>query len=90
MDTVRREVFEEVGLRVKNITYYKNQPWSFSDTLLMGFFAELEGSDKITRDENELSEAVWFERNEIPEYDSLISLTNEMIEYFRTGKQAFV
>ena len=37
-ETVKREVMEEVGLHVKNITYYKSQPWSFSDTLLMGFF----------------------------------------------------
>lgn len=84
-DTVRREVMEEVGLRVKNITYYKNQPWSFSDTLLMGFFCELEGSDKITRDAEELSEAVWVKREDIPVYDSHISLTNEMIEKFRKG-----
>ena len=32
--TVKREVIEEVGLKVKNILYYKSQPWSFSDTLL--------------------------------------------------------
>ena len=35
-ETVKREVMEEVGLQVKNITYYKSQPWSFSDTLLLG------------------------------------------------------
>ena len=39
--TVCREVLEEVGLRVKNIRYYKSQPWPFSDTsLLAGFFAK--------------------------------------------------
>lgn len=84
-DTVRREVKEEVGLNVKNIKYYKNQPWSFSDTLLMGFFAEVEGSNNIIRDENELSEAIWFHRKDIPENSSSISLTNEMIEKFRKG-----
>lgn len=82
-DTVRREVMEEVGLKVKNITYYKNQPWAFTDTLLNGFFCELDGNDKITRDENELAEAVWVERKDVPIYDSHISLTNEMIEKFR-------
>lgn len=85
-DTVRREVYEEVGLKVKNITYYKNQPWSFTDTLLMGFFAEVDGSSEIVRDEKELSEAVWFERQDIPVYNSTISLTNEMIEVFRQRK----
>ena len=87
-DTVRREVYEEVGLKVKNITYYKNQPWSFTDTLLMGFFAEVDGSSEIIRDEEELSEALWFEREEIPVNNSSISLTNEMIEVFRQGKES--
>ncbi len=84
-DTVRREVMEEVGLRVKNIKYFKNQPWSFSDTLLVGFFCEIDGNNIPHIDENELSEAVWFGREELPECKSLISLTNTMIEHFRSG-----
>lgn len=83
-DTVRREVMEEVGLKVKNIKYFKNQPWSFTDTLLVGFFCELDGDDKPTLDKNELSEATWFSRGEIPATQSLISLTNTMIEHFRS------
>ncbi len=83
--TVRREVMEEVGLRVKNIRYYKSQPWGFTGTLLLGYFAELDGSDKVTVDESELSRAQWFSRSEIPKSDSDISLTNEMIEYFRNN-----
>ena len=82
-DTVRREVMEEVGLKVKNIRYFKNQPWSFTDTLLVGFFCELDGSDKPTIDTDELSEATWFDRGDIPATQSLISLTNTMIEHFR-------
>lgn len=82
-DTVRREVLEEVGVRVKNLRFYKSQPWTFTDSLLMGFFAELDGSDKITVEEDELSEARWFARDQIPADHSGISLTGEMIEYFR-------
>ena len=52
-ETVKREVMEEVGLHVKNLRYYKSQPWAFSDTLLMGFFAEVEGDDSITLDREE-------------------------------------
>lgn len=89
-DTVKREVMEEVGLKVKNITYYKNQPWSFSDTILMGFFCQVDGSSEIKMDKNELSEATWLHRSEIPKYDSEISLTNEMIEVFRQGKERLV
>lgn len=36
-ETVHREVMEEVGIRVKNLRFYKSQPWCFTDTLLFGF-----------------------------------------------------
>lgn len=85
-ETVKREVMEEVGLHVKNIKYYKSQPWSFSDTLLMGFYAELDGEKKITLDEEELEFAQWFERNDIPDTDASISLTNEMILRFKNSE----
>lgn len=85
-ETVRREVFEEVGLHVKDIRYYKSQPWGFSDTLLLGFFAELEGDDTIQLDAEELSLAEWFTRDDLPSTDSDISLTNEMIECFRKNQ----
>ena len=83
--TVAREVMEEVGLKVKNIRYYKSQPWAFTDTLLMGFYCELDGSDTIRLDENELAVAEWFKREEIPEPVSQESLTNEMILRFKNG-----
>jgi len=85
--TVRREVMEEVGLKVKNIRYYKSQPWPFTDTILAGFYAELDGNDTIRLDEDELAIGVWLQRDEIPESDSNISLTGEMIEAFRTRKK---
>ena len=83
--TVAREVMEEVGLKVKKIRYYKSQPWAFTDTLLMGFYCELDGSDAIRLDENELAVAEWFTREEIPEPVSQESLTNEMILRFKNG-----
>lgn len=84
-DTVRREVMEEVGLRVKNLRYYKNQPWAFTDTLLAGFYCELDGDAEITLDHNELCEGVWLRRDEIPSRENDVSLTAEMIERFRLG-----
>ena len=86
-DTVRREVFEETGLHVEKIRFYKSQPWVFTDTLLMGFYCELAGSDRITVQEDELAEAGWVPRDEIPEDHSNISLTGEMIERFRQGEE---
>ena len=85
-ETVHREVMEEVGLKVGKLHYYKSQPWSFTDTLLMGFYAELEGGEDITLDQTELSMAEWFEREEIPVTYEDCSLTNEMIMAFKEGK----
>ena len=87
-DTVRREVMEEVGLHVKNIRYYKSQPWSFTDTLLVGYFCEADGDTTIRMDKEELSCAEWFRRDAIPDEtsDPAISLTGEMIACFKNGK----
>ena len=84
--TVRREVMEEVGLPVKNIRFYKSQPWSFSSSLLSGFYCDLDTEDEtVTLQEDELGEGTWFDRSELPEGGSSISLTHEMIERFRQG-----
>ena len=82
-ETVRREVMEEVGLKVKNIRYFKSQPWAFTDTEMIGFFAELDGDDKIRLQEDELSEAGWYHRDEIPEDVSSISVGSEMKMAFK-------
>ena len=84
-DTVRREVMEESGLKVKNIRYYKSQPWGFDQDLLLGFFCDVDGSDDIKMDEGELSEAVWLDRSEIDDAFENMSLTNEMIVRFKEG-----
>ena len=85
--TVTREVMEEVGLRVKNLRYYKSQPWGVDGNVLMGFYCDLDGSDRVQLDTNELSVAEWFHRNEIPAKDDGISLTREMIRVFAEGKE---
>lgn len=84
-DTVRREVMEEVGLKVKNIQYYKSQPWGLSGSVLSGFYCDLDGDDTITLDREELSTAQWFEREEIPYDDYDVSLTREMMIQFKKG-----
>lgn len=85
-DTVRREVMEEVGLKVKNIRYYKSQPWAFSDSEMIGFFAELDGdNDTIVLQEDELSEAGWFTRDEIPDETMMNSIGSELKMVFKYG-----
>ena len=81
--TVRREVMEETGLRIKNIRYFGNQPWGFSNSQMVGFFAELDGSPEITLQESELTEARWFDRRDIPLPPYKTSIGNRMISLFR-------
>ncbi len=85
-ETVRREVMEEVGLKVKNIRYYASQPWGTAGDILAGFFCDVDGPSGIRLDENELKCAVWHTREEVVLQDDDLSLTNEMMRVFKEGK----
>ena len=82
---VHREVQEEAGVKVKNVRYFGSQPWPFSDSLIAGFTAELDGDDTIHMQEAELSEAMWVKREDIPEYETDVSISCCLIENFRRG-----
>ena len=85
-ETVHREVMEEVGLPVKNIRYYKSQPWPPSSSLLFGFFCELDGSNDIKLDDHELESAEWIDRDQLPR-DEDYSLTRDMMQVLRDGRE---
>lgn len=85
--TVQREVMEEVGLKVKNIRYYKSQPWGIDGNILMGFYCDLDGDDTIHIDERELSLAEWHLRGALPAKDDGMTITREMIRIFDEGKE---
>ncbi len=85
--TVEREVMEEVGLRVKNIRYYKSQPWGIDGNILMGFYCDLDGDDAVSLDEDELALAQWHRREALPVEDDGYSLTREMIRIFGEGNE---
>lgn len=82
-DTVRREVLEEVGLHVRNIRYYKSQPWGFDSNLLFGYYCTADEDEPIHMDDGELAKAVWVSRDEIGEEERNLSLTAEMIVHFK-------
>lgn len=63
-DAVRRESWEEAGLRVGNVRYLASQPWPFPSSIMMGCIAEALG-DEITLDMTELEEGRWFPRAEV-------------------------
>lgn len=92
-DTVRREAAEEVGVKVKNIRYYKSQPWAFTGAEMVGFFAELDGEDTLTLSDGEIEEARWFPYDEIPpnmpKYKDF-SIAQEMIDLVRCNKHGSI
>ncbi|GAB6111736.1 NAD(+) diphosphatase [Desulfomicrobium salsuginis] len=64
-DTVMREVLEETGIHVTDIRYFCSQPWPFSNSLMLGFHARAT-STRIRLNDEELEDARWFARAEIP------------------------
>ncbi|MBQ9007824.1 MAG: NAD(+) diphosphatase [Clostridia bacterium] len=85
-ETVAREVMEETGLRVRNIRYYKSQPWGIAEDILAGYYCEVDGDDRIRMDQNELRYAEWVKREEIELQPQSYSLTNEMMQEFKEGR----
>lgn len=63
-EAVVRELFEESGIRVSNVTYAASQPWPFPSSLMIGCFASAE-DDRITLDTNELEAAMWVDRADV-------------------------
>lgn len=72
-DAVRREVMEEVGIEVGEVTYAASQPWPFPSSLMLGFFGQAVTSD-IQVDQDEISEAKWFTREEVSEMTAAADL----------------
>ena len=84
---VAREVREEVGISVKNIRYYGSQPWGMSGNLTLAFTAQLDGPDTLTVDPEELAEARWFPRAEVPVQEGdRVSITQDMMRAFVAGR----
>ena len=86
-ECVAREVMEETGLRVKNIRYYKSQPWGIVDDILAGFYCDVDGDTTVRLDTSELCEGVWIHRKDIVGQPDDASLTHHMMITFRDGNE---
>jgi NAD+ diphosphatase len=63
--SVAREVYEEVGIEARDITYVASQPWPFPGSIMLGFHALADPDSEMTFDPTEISHARWFTRAEV-------------------------
>ena len=92
-DAVRREVMEEVGIDVGDVTYAGSQPWPFPSSLMLGFFGTALSS-KINVDGAEIAEARWFSRDEVTELSAagelltppIVSISRWLIDRWHGGE----
>ena len=77
-ETVIREVREEVGVEVSNISYFKSQSWPFPSQLMLGFFAEYE-SGSITPDPTEIADAKWWKIDQLPNTPPANAISGQLI-----------
>lgn len=89
---VRREVAEEVGLRIGRVTYLGSQPWPFPSSLMLGFTAAAETVD-VVRHDGEIAEARWYTRESMIDdigagrllVSPTISIARRLIEHWYGG-----
>ena len=77
-----REVFEEVGVRVRNMRYFASQPWPFPHSLMIAFHADYD-SGELRIDGHEIEDARWFTIDALPQLPATISIARKLIDAAR-------
>jgi NAD+ diphosphatase len=80
-DCVRREVMEEVQVKVRNIKYMGSQCWPFPHSMMLGFHAEYESGD-IVPQPDEIEDARWFRIDDLPPLPANRSIARYLIEAY--------
>ena len=81
-DCVKREVLEEVNIKVKNIRYFGSQPWPFPNSLMVAFTAEYAGGE-IKVNTAEIVDAHWFSADNLPLIPPKITIARWLIDWFK-------
>jgi NAD+ diphosphatase len=76
---VARELEEEVGVTVTNLSYFASQPWPFPHSLMIAFVCEWSGGE-IRPQEGEIEAAGWFDVLQLPKIPSKISIARRLID----------
>ena len=77
---VKREVYEEVHIQVDNLRYVCSQPWPFPNSLMIGFYADYVAGT-LAIDHNEISDAAWFDRDNLPQLPGDVSIARYLIDH---------
>jgi NAD+ diphosphatase len=80
-ETVEREVYEEVCLKVKNIKYFGSQSWPFPSQLMLAYTCDYESGD-IKVDGNEIVDAKWFDIDNLPNTPPNSTLSGRLINSY--------
>lgn len=85
---VAREIKEEVGVDVTDITYFGSQPWPFPNSLMLGFTARYVSGDLVLQEE-EIVDAGWFRADNLPPSPrGRMSIAGWLLETWLEGQQA--
>ena len=84
-ECVRREVKEEVGLKISNLKYFGSQPWPYPCGIMIGFTADYASGELILQDE-ELSRGGWFSRDHLPPLPDHLSIARQLVDDWLYGK----
>ena len=80
-EAVEREVKEEVGISITDISYFGSQPWPFPSQLMLGFYAQYLSGD-ISCNPDEIEEAYWFSKHTLPLIPPTSSIAGRLINTF--------
>lgn len=83
---VSREIYEEVGLQVTDITYVGSQPWPYPDQLMVGFTARYVAGE-LRLQEEELDAAEWYNYDDLPELPGQLSLSYQIIKQWAQSRE---
>jgi NAD+ diphosphatase len=78
-EAVRREIWEEVGLEVRDVRYFGSQAWPFPHAVMIGFTAQHAGGEIDLRD-GELAAAGWFSLDSLPAVPTKMSIARRLLD----------
>jgi NAD+ diphosphatase len=79
-EAVAREVEEEVGIEIGDVTYFASQPWPFPSQLMIGFTARHAAGEIRLGGDPEIEDAAWFARDALPQLPGRFSLARRLID----------